>query len=229
MTLNSPSDRRPITARGLSSSQTFARRLAEAGVTPDQISLFGLAAGTGSGLALALTPLVPDAVRLLWLLAAVMVVLRGMANMFDGMVAVEHGKGSALGPIYNEFPDRLSDMALMIGAGYSIGGSPTAGWAAAAMALLVTYVRVLGTRLGAPPDFGGPMAKQHRMFSVAAVCAWLAVTPASWRLGWGPEDAWGLIALVLWIVAAGSVATTVLRLRRLALALKEAAVEGTGP
>jgi phosphatidylglycerophosphate synthase len=220
MTFETPTDRRPIAARGLSPVRGIARWLADAGVTPDQISLVGLAAGILSGAALALTPLLPEAVRALWMLSALMVLLRGLCNMFDGMVAVEHGKGSPLGGLYNELPDRFSDVALMVGAGYSLGGSPTAGWAAATVALIVTYVRVLGTRLGATPDYGGPMAKQQRMFTIAGAGLWLAVTPEAWRFAWGPDGAWGLMAAILFIVALGGVLTMVLRLRRLADGLR---------
>jgi phosphatidylglycerophosphate synthase len=211
--------RRPIAARRLKASARLARWLATRGVTPNQISLFGLAMGIGSGLVLALTPITPSLLAGLCVLSALMVVARGTCNMLDGMVAVEHGKAEPTGMLYNELPDRVSDVALMAGAGYALGGSPTAGWAAACVALVVAYVRTLASLAGAPADFGGPMAKQQRMFSLAGAALYLGLLPASWQPAWGPDGHWGILAAVLWLIVAGGIVTIVLRLRRAAAAL----------
>ena len=212
-------NRRPIPARNSKYSIGFARSLAARGITPNQISLFGLAVGVGSGLALLLTTAVPDFARPLLIASAVMVLLRGLSNMFDGMVAVENGRASPTGLLYNEIPDRISDIALMVGAGYAAGSHPAAGWAAACIALLVTYIRAVGTLAGAPADFGGPMAKQQRMFSIAGAALYLGVTPAAWQPAFGSGGQWGLLAIVLWIIVAGGAATAAIRLRRAARAL----------
>ena len=106
--------------------------------------------------------------------------------------------------------------ALFVGAGCALTGDPTAGWAAACMALLVTCIRLVGTVAGAPPDFGGPMAKQQRMFSIAAVSFYLAVTPAAWHPAFGAEGRFGLLAAMLWIIVIGGAITCVLRTRRAA-------------
>jgi phosphatidylglycerophosphate synthase len=138
--------------------------------------------------------------------------------MLDGMVAVEQQRGTATGLFWNELPDRLSDVALFVGAGYSLGGSPIAGWLVACLALLVTYVRALGVLAGAPADFRGPFAKQQRMFSIAILAAVLAFAPVSWRFSWGPGD-WGPMAALLWIMVPGIAWTAILRLRRAARAI----------
>lgn len=206
--------RRPIPARNLKITQRFARWLAGRGATPNGISALGLAVGVGSGLALALTAALPWAARPLWVAAAAMVLLRGLSNMLDGMVAVEQGRGTPTGLFWNEIPDRVSDIALMAGAGYSLGGSPFAGWLAACLALLVTYVRAIGVQAGAPADFGGPFAKQQRMFSIAGLSLVLAFAPESWRFAWGPGGAWGPMAALLWLLVPGILWTIVRRLRR---------------
>lgn len=214
-----PGDRRPIAARSSRHAAAFARWLAAIGVTPNQVSLFGLAVGVGSGLALALAQQLDGAGRFLLVAAAIMVLLRGLSNMFDGMVAVEHAKGTPTGILYNEIPDRISDVALFVGAGYALDGDPVTGWAAACCALLVTCVRFIGTVAGAPADFGGPMAKQQRMFSVAGASAYLGLTPISWHPAFGQDGGIGLLEIVLGIVIAGSLLTCHLRLRRAAAAL----------
>lgn len=214
--------RRPIPARNLALTKRVARWLAEHGFTPNAISAVGLAVGVGSGLALGLTQVFPEAARLLWAAAAVMVLIRGISNMLDGMVAVEQHRGTATGLFWNEVPDRISDVALLAGAGYSLGGSPLAGWLAACLALFVTYVRAIGVLAGAPADFRGPFAKQQRMFSVAILAAVLALAPASWRFSWGPDDSWGPMALLLWVMVPGIALTAIRRMRRAVEAVDQA-------
>ena len=48
---------------------------------------------------------------LAWLCGAVLVQLRLLANVLDGMVAVGRGVASPVGELYNEIPDRVSDTA----------------------------------------------------------------------------------------------------------------------
>jgi phosphatidylglycerophosphate synthase len=211
--------RRPIPERRSKYAIAFAGWLTAKGISPNQISLFGLGAGVASGFLLALTPVLPGGTRALLIASAVMVLLRGLSNMFDGMVAVEHGRGGPLGLLYNEIPDRISDIALMVGTGYAVGGHTAAGWAAACVALFITYIRAVGALAGAPEDFSGPMAKQQRMFSIAGAALYLGVTPASWHPSFGAEGQWGLLALVLWIIVAGGILTAGLRVRRAVRAL----------
>jgi CDP-diacylglycerol--glycerol-3-phosphate 3-phosphatidyltransferase len=94
---------------------------------------------------------------------------RLVCNLLDGMVAVEGGKKSPLGQIYNEFPDRIADSLLIVALGYCIG-MPALGWFGALAAALTAYVRVFGGSLGLAQDFRGPMAKQHRMAVVTVAC-----------------------------------------------------------
>ncbi len=109
----------------------------------------------------------------LWLGAAVFIQLRLLCNLFDGMLAVEWKRASALGAIYNDLPDRPADVLVLVGSGYALSmwnWSPTIGWVAAVLALLTAYVRVLGVAIGARERFIGPMAKQHRMAVVTVAC-----------------------------------------------------------
>lgn len=40
--------------------------------------------------------------------------------MLDGMVAIEGGHQSKAGPIYNDVPDRFSDVIIFFCAGYTV-------------------------------------------------------------------------------------------------------------
>src|SRR5262245_5037052 len=97
-----PTERRPIVARNWAISERTAKWLAERGASPNGISLAGMGCGVVAGLAFASTSFLGGWAPVAWLAAAVLILLRLLANMFDGMVAVESGKASPVGELYNE-------------------------------------------------------------------------------------------------------------------------------
>ena len=149
--------RRPIAARSSGWAKRLAGRLAASSVTPNQISLLSCVFSLLGG-ALILWPNGWAS----WVGAAICIQLRLVCNLLDGMVAVEGGKASPVGVLYNEFPDRVSDSLLLVPVGYAVG-YPWLGWCAALLAALTAYVRVFGGALGQAQDFSGIMAKQRRM------------------------------------------------------------------
>jgi phosphatidylglycerophosphate synthase len=159
-----PPDRHPIRSRDARWAQAAASYLARLGVRPNQISLASiLAAGVGA-VSLAFFPQPWNAIG-----CVCGIQLRLLCNLLDGMVAVEHGKQTPLGVLYNELPDRVSDSVLFIALGYA-SGIPWLGWLGALLAALTAYIRVFGAALGFAQDFRGPMAKQHRMAVLTAGC-----------------------------------------------------------
>jgi phosphatidylglycerophosphate synthase len=159
-----PADRRPIRARGARWAKAAASCLARGGVSPNQISLLSiLAAGVGAA-SLAFLPRPWNAIG-----CVCGVQIRLLCNLLDGMVAIEHGKRSPRGVLYNELPDRVSDSVLFVALGY-VSGIPWLGWLTALLAALTAYIRVFGGALGFAQDFRGPMAKQHRMALLTAGC-----------------------------------------------------------
>jgi len=147
---------------------------------------------------------------LAWLCGAVLVQLRLLANVLDGMVAVGRGVASPVGELYNEIPDRVSDTAVLAGIGFA-AGSPALGWAAALAAMATAYVRATGRAAGGGSDFRGPMAKQQRMALVTALAVVCAVLPA-----------YSVVAaqVALWVVLALSLVTAGRRLSGIARALR---------
>ncbi|MFK0162052.1 CDP-alcohol phosphatidyltransferase family protein [Rhizobium sp. NPDC090279] len=204
MTGETTGDRRPLASRNTRWAQALARRMTALSVTPNQISQasMAMAALAGASFWLSGTAGGVGTRLVLLILAALFCQFRLLCNLLDGMVAVEGGKGEADGPFWNEFPDRIADILIFAGIGYGIA-APGLGWAAAALAVLTAYVRELGRATGNPSDFGGPMAKQHRM-AVATAAALLSILEALWSGG-----SW-VLTIALWIVAIGS-AMTVLR------------------
>ncbi|QOG05244.1 CDP-alcohol phosphatidyltransferase family protein [Aureimonas sp. OT7] len=158
-------DRRPLASRQTAWAGSLARLLLKTPVTPNTISVAGMGFALIGGVALSLAPLH----AWLFLLAALMVQLRLLCNLMDGMVAVEGGRHSPSGALYNEAPDRLEDAAFLIGCGYA-ALMPELGYLAALGAVGTAYIRAFGASLGFGQDYRGPMAKQHRMAALTAGC-----------------------------------------------------------
>jgi phosphatidylglycerophosphate synthase len=202
-------NRRPIATRSAAWAQRLASALAKSSITPNQISVLSvLFAGIGA----ALLVWAPTPVGLL--LCAVCVQLRLVCNLIDGMVAMEGGKASAVGKIYNEFPDRIADSLLIVALGYACGYA-WLGWLGALLAALTAYVRVFGGALGFEQDFRGPFAKQQRMAVLTVGCVAGAAEPF-----WHAER-YALLAAAV-IVAAGSLITCITRTLAIAAKLKAA-------
>jgi phosphatidylglycerophosphate synthase len=215
MSLVAQGERRPVALRRSGLARRMAHFLVVHGVSANTISFVGLAFGVGGGLLLAATGLF-ELQRPAFLAAVAMVLLRLLANMLDGMVALEAGQSGPVGELWNEVPDRLSDVATLIGAGYAAGSSPILGYQAACLAVLVAYVRAEGKVAGAPQVYCGPMSKPQRMFTVAAAAVLAALIPLDWQPSF---SGFGLMALALLVVILGSLWTVLRRLRLIVLAL----------
>jgi phosphatidylglycerophosphate synthase len=220
-------NRRPISQRSHGWAKWLTGVLVKSGVTPNFISFTSIVWASLAGLcfyAISQTTGAGDRV-LLCLGAALFCQLRLLANMMDGMVAVEAGKASKDGMIWNELPDRFADIAVLVGAGYCVAALGIAdaslGWAAAVAAVMTAYVREVGRAAGAPADFSGPMAKPHRMF-VMTMAALIAATAPFWAgepfsSTLPPTDTpmiGRIIYIALWIVVVGSTLTALNRARR---------------
>jgi phosphatidylglycerophosphate synthase len=209
--------RRALATRSAAWAMGLAAWLGDHEVRPNTVSVIGGAFAAAAGGAFAVGPvLTPRGHALALLTAAAFIQLRLLCNLLDGMLAVEGGMKTPAGEIFNDLPDRLADVFILVGAGFSAGpmpGTVALGWLAAVAALFTAYVRVLGGSLGLPQQFAGPMAKQHRMFTIT-VAAILAAGETALRL---PPRAmiWGLA-----VVTTGSVITVVRRTRRIAAGLR---------
>lgn len=197
-------NRRPLRSRQTGWASGLARLLLKTPLTPNAVSL----AGIGFAAAGAACFVFAGDQPLLWLGGVLLIQLRLLANLMDGLLAVEGGRKSPTGALYNEFPDRIEDALLLVAAGYG-AGVPTLGWAAALLAMGTAYVRALGGSIGLPQDFCGPMAKQHRM--------------ALLTIGALASVFWPVMPWVLGAICAGAAITAVRRLHRQARMLREGA------
>lgn len=200
-------DRRPLASRGSHFAIRGARFLTRKGVTPNAISMSSVGFAAMAFLALWTTTRTDNGLDwLLYLSAAAFIQLRLIANLMDGMVAIEGGKSTPDGAFWNEAPDRVADLLILTGAGLAVQ-APALGLLAACGALLTAYVRELGRAEGQKADFSGPMAKQHRMAVLT-----VALIGAAFTLP--------LITAALWLIVAGTALTVARRSRRVILTLR---------
>jgi phosphatidylglycerophosphate synthase len=210
--------RRPIRARNSRWAAASASLLARRGVAPNTISCASVAFAALAGVAFLALRFAqsPYAQAALFVAAIGGIQGRLVCNLLDGMVAIEGGRKTMSGDIFNDLPDRISDPLIIVPAGYAITSlpfGPGLGWLAAVAALLTAYVRVLGHSAGAPDFFAGPMAKQHRMAVLTLACALCA--PAAF---WGFQQV--ILYAALMIAAVGGAVTVIRRVMLIIRALE---------
>lgn len=202
-------NRRPIKARSAGWARRITDLLVKRDISPNQISVASVFFALAGAIALNISSGVAGSIC-----CAIAIQLRLLCNLFDGMVAIEGGKQSAIGSLYNEFPDRIADSLLIVGLGYALY-QPELGWFAALAAALTAYVRVFGGSIGLKQNFMGPMAKQHRM---AVMTIGLLLNAVEFHL----RGSHYLLLLTLVIIAIGAAVTCFTRTMAIARALQEA-------
>lgn len=204
-------NRRPLAVRNSRWAQAFAKKLAQRNTpTPNQISLLSIVFALLGAVLLAF---LPNTFGLI--LTALLIQLRLLCNLFDGMVAVEGGKKTANGALYNEIPDRVADSVLILALGFAVGLT-WLGWLGALLAAITAYIRVLGGSLGLEQRFSGPMAKQQRMAVLTAACLLGAFEWLQWQSQYA-------LFLALLTIVFGSLLTSVLRTRQISAELAQQA------
>lgn len=220
--ISSEHNRRPIAARSQQWAKNIAAGLHHLGVWPNQVSvssIFIVLAG-GTGLLLAATEEGMPHLTLGLIGFCLAMQLRVVANMVDGMLAIEGGKTSAVGDLYNDVPDRVTDVLFFVGAGYALswifenGAIVWLGWILALGAVFTAYVRLLGGSVNVDQDFSGPFGKRERMFALTLFAAMAAIQTSG---GFLPSALlWGMT-----IVTLGTYFTLFRRLGHISRALKE--------
>ncbi len=222
--------RRELKSRNTAWARLLVRAAGRSGLSPNAISVLSMLFAAGALIFYLLAPEMQtaSAAALVWLAAAACIQLRLLCNLLDGMVAVEGGKGSATGAIYNEAPDRVADVLILVGAGYSTNVEPGViklfgelplGWACAVLAMGTAYIRLLQGALTGQQSFMGPMAKQHRM-AVLTLGTLIACVEQWFRVEIAGADV-HCIKLALIVIFFGAVVTCLRRLSLTARLLQE--------
>jgi phosphatidylglycerophosphate synthase len=200
-------------------AQDLARGLSRLGISANQVSLASIGVAT-LGATFLLWSAAGDRGAWLFLLAAAGIQLRLLANMLDGLIAVEGGSKTPTGELYNEIPDRVADVVLLASAGYASQHAlcgAALGWSAAALAVGTAYLRALGARRGRPQDFCGPLAKPQRMFLLTLGCLFSAGESFAGL----PPNA---LFVVLILINTGTLWTCIRRTQHLATGLRDTAI-----
>jgi CDP-diacylglycerol--glycerol-3-phosphate 3-phosphatidyltransferase len=168
------------------------RRLVAANVPPAAITMAGIGFGGGAGAVLAVLRPGPAAGAAV---AALLAARLACANL-DGGVARDGGRATPFGAVLNEIGDRAAEFAVLAGC---LAIAPAALVLTAALAAtLPSWVALAGAAAGLGRVQGGPVGKTERCLLLALLAAF----------GWP--------AVWLWVLAAGSALTALVRLGRLA-------------
>jgi len=212
--------RRDVSSRNTKWAHKVAVWLTKRNVTPNSISVMSVIFSAIGGSLLLLAAFEAGLSLYIAFSAYIVCILgRLLCNLFDGMVAIEGGKKSDNGDLFNDIPDRFADVFLIVPAGYVAGTGNIAGgaielaWLAALLAVMTAYVRWLGAYVKQTHCFNGPMAKQHRMalLIVASVIAMVLVP-----FGWSGYS----FFIALMIMNIGLIVTLIRRIKFIAQAEK---------
>jgi CDP-diacylglycerol--glycerol-3-phosphate 3-phosphatidyltransferase len=171
----------------------LAKRLFEAGVTANQVTLFACIVSMGLGATLCVRP-----EPRLFLLVPAWFFLRMAFNAVDGMLAREFGQASKLGAYLNELTDVVSDAALYLPFAFLPGSSLALVALVAGLAIVSEMAGVLGVTVGATRRYDGPMGKSDRafVFGLLGLLAGLGV-PLAAAMPWALAATAALIALTI--------------------------------
>jgi len=139
--------------------------LADAGVTPNMVTLLGLLVSFASAwcyYSWASLPILLPA-------AGALVLLSGLLDAIDGVIARTAGKVTKFGGFFDSVSDRYADAFVL--AGVTLGGlcTPIAGFAALIGSLMVSYTRSRAEAAGVAMAGVGLAERAERMIILAAV------------------------------------------------------------
>ncbi|MBA2684784.1 MAG: CDP-alcohol phosphatidyltransferase family protein [Gemmatimonadaceae bacterium] len=189
------------------------RKFVEWKLSPDLFNYIGGAFGLFAGIAYAKSELA---------LGGWLILIGGLADIFDGRIARARGIGSNYGEFLDSMLDRFAEMFAFLG--IALYFEPT-WWAMSATVLasggsmMVSYARAKGEAVGVDCR-GGIMQRAERLVTLAV--ASLIDTPITTALGWIP----GVILLsAVTLIGLGSLGTAVYRTIYICKALRKMEVE----
>ncbi len=138
---------------------------ADAGVTPNMVTFLGLLVSLASAYCYYNWATAPAFLPA----AGLLVLLSGLFDAVDGVIARTTGKASAFGGFFDSVSDRYADAFVL--AGVTLGGlcNPIAGFAALIGSLMVSYTRSRAEASGVAMSGVGLAERAERMIILAAV------------------------------------------------------------
>lgn len=160
------------------SLRPMLRGLAAVGVTPNQLTVAGVALSIAAGAMIAWQP----TERWPLITLPVALFLRMALNALDGMMARELDMQSTTGAFLNELGDVVSDAALYLPLALVPGISPVLVLAVVLLAALCEMAGVVAVQVGATRRYDGPMGKSDRALVLGALALTIGagVPPRLW-------------------------------------------------
>ena len=146
-------------------------RLAQAGITPNQLTLSALGLSVLWGVLLVLNVYAEGMHWVLWGMPLVLL-LRMALNALDGMLARSKNMSTPLGEVLNELGDVLADIALYLPLMFYVLPS----WGAYAvigfviLTVVSEFCGLLAKSIMGERRYDGPMGKSDRAFAVSLYC-----------------------------------------------------------
>ncbi len=169
------------------------RMLIKNKIHPTTINLLALGISVSGGLAFFFS----DKNPVLLLYIPVMAFVRTALNALDGMVArTLKVKNQQWGEVLNEFCDRLSDVAILLGLAWTPYVNQALGFTVIIIVLLNSYLSILSKAVGGVRQYGGFMGKADRMFYLGLMALVIFISKE-----------WVLANITLWFIGLGTVFT----------------------
>ena len=154
--------------------QPVGDRLRRIGVTPDQLTGFGLFASAVTAVLIGSGHLV---------LGVVGIAVSGLGDLLDGAVARRTGQATARGAFFDSVADRVSDVALLGGVAWYLAARnphlPVLVMAVAGLSMVISYERAKAESLGLQAR-GGLMERAERFVFLGVGCAFDILVPVLW-------------------------------------------------
>lgn len=147
------------------------RRLAQAGVSANQVTVCAAVVSVVLGVAVA----VSADTHGLFLLIPGWLLVRMALNAVDGMLAREFGQQSMLGAYLNELTDVVSDAALYLPFAFVAPFSLLGVGFVIFLAALSEFTGALGPMIGVSRQYAGPLGKSDRAFVFGALGLWIGI------------------------------------------------------
>ena len=163
--------------------------LANAGITPNQITWAALLLSVATGAAVVWTG------GASWLLISIPLVLlvRMALNALDGMLAKEYQQQSRAGAMLNEMGDVVADAALYLPLGLLVGVSGVMVTLFVIVGIFAEMAGVLGAAIGGTRRYDGPMGKSDRAFlfgCIALLLVWESLPVGGLMYCWALRYCW---------------------------------------
>lgn len=150
----------------------LVKRLYDAGITANQVTLMAMIMSLVLGLILATTSAAP-----VFILLPFFLFIRMALNAIDGMLAREYQQQSKQGALLNEIGDVVSDAALYLPFALLTAVQPWLVVLTVFLACLTEFCGVLAQTIGANRRYDGPLGKSDRALLFGTYGLLIAIWP----------------------------------------------------